>query len=321
MSMCQLQESCGERTPCNRPFCMLPRCVACVAELAHIASAMAAGDNHALMKKAEAQARAVLDDGRKRAQIAPVLANKVLRAIKEATGVTDPFAEYKIQEMKQSREAFQRIADCLDGSLYACLKTAAIGNSLDFFKPPEEAFREVTTLLAQEDFFHHLDMALLENELSKGLELVLYMTDNSGEVFFDVPLYDYLRKRVRRLVLVVKGEAPALNDLTRADLEREGLLERFEEVADTGTDGAGVDWDSVSPAFVSLLETADLVLCKGGANFETVYPRPFTAPAFFLFKVKCRPDQMDFFESPPQVFWGLWRERQGGKSTLSDRDV
>jgi len=312
MSECRLQESCGEKTPCNRPYCMLPQCVACVADLAHSASVMAAGDNSALLTKAESKARAVLDEGKRQDQIAPVLANRILRTIKEVTGVTDPFESYKIQEMAQSREAFRQIEGQLEGNLYTCLKTAAIGNSLDFFKPPEEAFEELTALIDKKDLFHHLDMERLEEELSKDLDLMLYLTDNSGEVFFDLPLYNYLRRRVKRLVLVVKGGAPALNDLTRADVERAGLMDFFDEVADTGTDGAGVDWEKVSPEFINPLEKADLVLCKGGANFETVYPHPFDAPAFFLFKVKCRPGQMDFFESPPEVFWGLWRDR-GGK--------
>ncbi len=312
MSECQLQESCGEKTPCNRPYCMLPQCVACIGDLVHSASAMAAGNNLDLLTKAQTSARAVLDEGKRQDQIAPVLANKILRTIKEVTGVTDPFAAYKVQEMEQSRNAFQRIENRLDDNLYTCLKTAAIGNSLDFFKTPEEAFEELTALIDKDNIFHHLDIDRLEEELSKGLELVLYLTDNSGEVFFDLPLYDYLRRKVKRLVLVVKSAPPALNDLTQADVKRAGITDRFHEVADTGTDGAGVDWERVSPEFLNLLENADLVLCKGGANFETVYPHPFEAPAFFLFKVKCRPDQMDFFESPPEVFWGLWRDR-GGK--------
>ncbi len=303
----------SESTPCNRPYCMLPQCVACVGDLVQSASAMAAGNNLDLLTKAQISAKAILDEGKKQDEIAPVLANRILRSIKDVTGVNEPFAAYKVQEMEQSRDAFQRIEERLNGDLYTCLKTAAIGNSLDFFKPPKEAFEELTALIEQDNIFHHLVIERLEEELSKDLDLMLYLTDNSGEVFFDLPLYNYLRTRVKQLVLVPKGGAPALNDLTRADVERAGIMDHFQEVADTGTDGAGVDWERVSPEFMNLLGQADLVLCKGGANFETVYPHPFDAPAFFLFKVKCRPDQMEFFESPPEVFWGLWRDR-GGKT-------
>jgi uncharacterized protein with ATP-grasp and redox domains len=274
---------------------------------------MAAGDNHELQVQAEAVAQVTLDEGKRSNQIAPILANRILRTIKKVTGVADPFADYKIKEMEQSRQSYERIKDRIGDDLYSCLKAAAIGNSLDFFKPPEEAFSELKILIERKDLFHHLDLVRLEDELKKGLGLILYLTDNSGEIYFDLPLYEHLRKRAGRVILVVKGGAPAINDLTRADIERAGLAECFDEVADTGTDGAGVDWEWVSPAFMELLEKADLVLCKGGANFETIYPRPFDAPAFFVFKVKCRPDHMDYFESPPEVFWALWREGGGVK--------
>lgn len=307
MSHCELPETCGEGSPCNRPYCTLPQCVACIADLAHSASAMAAASNSALQREAEAVALSVLRQGRNSDEIAPLLANRILRAIKGVTDVKDPFASYKIKEMEQSRETFERIRGQLDGSRYTCLKIAAIGNSLDFFKPPQVAFAELKELIRKDDIFHHLDADRLETALNGNPGLILYLTDNTGEVVFDIPLYDHLRKKAKRVVLVTKGSAPALNDLTRFDLEKAGLMHRFDEVADTGTDGAGVDWRRVSSEFIGLLDRADLVICKGGANFETVYPHHFRAPAFFLFKVKCRPDQMDFFTSPPEVFWGLWR--------------
>jgi Uncharacterized conserved protein len=42
----------------------------------------------------------------------------------------------------------------------------------------------------------------------------------------------------------------------------------FGETMDTGTDGAGIDWRHVSPAFWDLVEKADLMVAKGMANFE-----------------------------------------------------
>jgi uncharacterized protein with ATP-grasp and redox domains len=117
--------------------------------------------------------------------------------------------------------------------------------------------------------------------------LVLYLTDNSGEIYFDQVLYKFLADRVKRAVLVVKGR-PAMNDLTRADLEQSGVADEFTEVADTGG-GAGVDWDEVSPEFMALVSEADLLVCKGLANFLTVFQYPLPCPAFFIYKAKCRP--------------------------------
>ena len=159
--------------------------------------------------------------------------------------------------------------------------------------------------------FYHDDVAALETFLSNDPKLVLYLTDNAGEVYFDLPLYEHIRKRTDRTVLVVKG-GPALNDLTRAELEEAKLEDQFDEVADTGTDGAGVDWGYVSEAFLDLVGAADLVLAKGMANFESLISHSLLAPVFFLFKAKCGPIQ-DYLEAPAGSYWALWRENNPSK--------
>jgi uncharacterized protein with ATP-grasp and redox domains len=86
-------------------------------------------------------------------------------------------------------------------------------------------------------------------------------------------------------------------------------------VADTGTDGAGIDWDNVSGEFVELFASADLIVSKGMANFETLYPRPISAPSFYLFKVKCKPIQ-NYIQAPANSLLALWKE---GKSSVNHR--
>ncbi|MCP4669321.1 MAG: DUF89 family protein, partial [Deltaproteobacteria bacterium] len=119
-------------------------------------------------------------------------------------------------------------------------------------------------------------------------------------------LYQYLRERARRTVLLVKG-GPSLNDLTRAELKPAGLEDRFDEVADTGTDGAGMDWNHISPECKDLILSADLIVSKGMANFETLYPREVASPCLFLFRVKCHAVQ-DYLKAPADSFCALWQE-------------
>jgi uncharacterized protein with ATP-grasp and redox domains len=78
-------------------------------------------------------------------------------------------------------------------------------------------------------------------------------------------------------------------------------------VADTGTDGAGIDWDHVSGEFLDLLASADLIVSKGMANFESLYPRGISVPSFYLFKVKCEPIQ-NYIQAPAGSFLALWKE-------------
>lgn len=102
---------------------------------------------------------------------------------------------------------------------------------------------------------------------------------------------------------------PSLNDLTRAELRLAGIADKVEEVADTGTEGAGVDWECVSKEFLDLVESADLIVSKGMANFETLYPKDLSPEILFLFKVKCEPIQ-DYIQAPAESFLALWRDGQ-----------
>ena len=149
-------------------------------------------------------------------------------------------------------------------------------------------------------------MDRLDSFLSKNPGLVLYLTDNAGEIYFDIPLYEYIEERSRQTVLVVKGGS-SLNDLTRTELQLAGLEDGFDAVADTGTDGVGIEWDHVSTEFLNLVDAADLIVSKGMANFETNYPRELAAPGFFLLKVKCRPIQ-DYIKAPVESFLALWQD-------------
>jgi hypothetical protein len=134
----------------------------------------------------------------------------------------------------------------------------------------------------------------------------VYLADNAGEIYFDLPLYEYIRERAGRTVLVVKG-GPSMDDLTRAELKSAKLEEKFDEVVDTGTDGVGIDWNRVSREFLELFEAADLVLVKGMANFENVYPRDPSPPVFLLLKLKCQPFQ-GYLKAPPGSYLALWRD-------------
>jgi uncharacterized protein with ATP-grasp and redox domains len=181
-----------------------------------------------------------------------------------------------------------------------------LGNSLDFFNNPEQALADIPHQFLNEFSFYRDDTGQFEAILEKNPGLVLYLTDNAGEVYFDLPLYEYIRRRSNKTILVVKG-GPALNDLTRAELQTAAIEDMLDQVADTGTDGCGIDWENVSQSFRDLMASADLILSKGMANFETLYPREIRAPTLFLLKVKCEPIQ-NYVQAPMNSFLALWKE-------------
>lgn len=283
-----------------------PTCSECLIKLARDAAVLAGGENPRLALQAEATARRILEENRDRGLSSPSLANLILREIREASGVSDPYSEFKLREMATAGEISSRLKGNVREDLFSRVSLAALGNSLDFFNNPDETLVGIPEELGRGIRFSRDDTQRLAVFLSQRPALVLYLTDNSGEIYFDRPLFNYVRDRSARTVLVVKG-GPSLNDLTRAELRSAGLEEDFGEVADNGTDGPGIDWERVSREFVELAEEADLIISKGMANLETIYPRQLSAPVFFIFKVKCRPIQ-EYLKVPVGNYMALWRE-------------
>lgn len=290
----------------GQPLNPFPQCLECLKGLAHTAAKMSAHGDEDLADRAARAASLVLESPQARALTSPEIANLMLREIRQITKVADPYQETIAQEIKVARQAAERAGELMGGDLQSLAGLAALGNSLDFFKPTDEAMADVEALAASGVDFTHNDIPRLERALSKQPASVLFLSDNTGEIFFDLKLFDYVQQRVGQLTLVVKG-GPALNDLTRAGLEATGLSGNFEHLADTGVAGAGVDWGRVSPEFVELAKGADLIITKGMANFETVCTRPIPTPVFCIFRVKCVPIQ-DYLGAPAESFWALWRE-------------
>jgi uncharacterized protein with ATP-grasp and redox domains len=274
--------------------------------LAQNVVALSANNNQALVEEAEQITRSILDNAGKIELSSPQITNQILREIKKITGVDDPYAAFKSQEMAQARHIFSRVKDFVRDDLQSRIRLAALGNSLDFFKVPEQALSEIPDLFNTNFSFYFDHIHRLESVLAMRPQKLLYLTDNSGEIYFDLPLFDYLKKYADKIYLVVKG-GPALNDLTRVELESAKLIDKFDIVVDTGTDGAGIDWDNVSNEFLDLLTSADLIISKGMANFETLFPKDITAPTFFIFKVKCEPIQ-NYIQAPINSFQALWKE-------------
>lgn len=283
-----------------------PQCLDCLGNLAQTAADMAAGDDEALRQAARQEARQALEESKGLGLTSPEVANVILRRVRRLTGNDDPYREFKDRELASAKKAVATAARLAGGNLEDLVGLAALGNSLDFFKTPEQAMTEVSEAAERGVEFLHNDVELLDQALAAEPELVLYLTDNSGEIHFDLPLYQHVRGRAKRAVLVVKG-GPALNDLTRHELALAGLEGRFDQVADTGDAGAGISWERVSPGFLDLVRRADLIIAKGMANFETICGHATPCPVFFIFRVKCRP-MRDFLDAPPQSFWALWRE-------------
>ncbi len=222
------------------------------------------------------------------------VATRAHRAAYEALGTDDPYAEVKGQANRVALRLLPRAREIIEDSPAADrLRTAAllsiVGNVLDF--GIKGGLDEAGML---EEEFGRLVAAGLGRDDSDAVGRLLgngrriaYLTDNCGEVVLDQLLLDELRARGCRVALVVKGE-PILTDATRADVEELGLDDHVDEVLDTGPMAVGIDLATVPEGTRAALGSADVILSKGMANYESLSEAPYR-PIAYLLRTKCEP--------------------------------
>ena len=162
----------------------------------------------------------------------------------------------------------------------AMVKFVIGGNILDYgiF---DDLNLDTARKLMLEVFDLPLDKAKIE-ALRKALDKadsIFYILDNCGEAVFDAMLLERYREKT---VIGVRG-GPALNDVTRRELEASGLAEF--PVYDTGDFTPGVNIATTSSLFLEKMRAAEVVIAKGQGNLESM--DDYDRPIFFLFRAKC----------------------------------
>ncbi len=264
------------------PMIIAPECYSCLENLIELTIAAATADPD-LQAAARAQAQAVLAREFGPQAIPACIANRFHPVIKAVTGNTDPFAARKRQETEMARQLAARLMPLTPADPPRLLALAAAGNALDFFRPAEEIARDMIADVS----LPAADQAVWWERLRRGPGILLYLCDNAGEQFFDLPLVQFLRRRHWQVYYVVKG-GPIQNDLTREDLAASGLADVMEPVVATGAATVGLELGATTPEFQELYAQADLILAKGMGHFETLAHSP-DPRLFFLLQAKCRP--------------------------------
>ncbi len=125
-------------------------------------------------------------------------------------------------------------------------------------------------------------------KLAKLSKEVLLLTDNSGEIVFDIPLIEELKRNALSVTVAVKS-APIMNDATMEDAIQTGMDKVADNVIATGQACVGLTLESVSHEFRQVLDQSDLVIAKGMGHYETMTERNWKQPILYLLIAKCRP--------------------------------
>ncbi|MFN2119924.1 MAG: damage-control phosphatase ARMT1 family protein [Anaerolineales bacterium] len=214
------------------------------------------------------------------------LVQRIQRRLRGMTDTRDPYRTAKERLNTIALELLPSFrADVRDSAdpLLMASRLAIAGNVMDmgaYADLKEEAVRDVMRQALAAPFSGELEK--FRRAIAEA-QSILYLADNAGEIAFDRLLIEQLDSKP--VTIVVRGSA-VLNDATRSDALVVGLDE-LAEIIDNGSDAPGTVLDKCSPEFRRRFAEADLIIAKGGGNFESLNNDP--GPIFFLFKVKCEP--------------------------------
>lgn len=200
----------------------------------------------------------------------------------------DPYRDLKERSNEVAQKILPKAKNFIKKSedpLQAAILCSIVGNSIDFgisgsASSPEELFKQFDNELKKG--IQHNDLAEVKTYLKDD---ILYFTDNCGEIVFDKLVCQQLKKYDINLMLVVKN-TPILTDATYEDALSLGFAEVVDTIFDTGAFAVGVDFHKISADLKQKLQNANLIICKGMANYEAFSEMRYAPIAYFL-KVKC----------------------------------
>jgi len=256
-------------------------CYDCLGRLICQAARLATSDE-LLRQKAVEKARDVLDQEFSGEQISIAIATKLHKVIREIAGNPDPYRIVKEDELTVAKELFSKVRGQYKDTISDSIKLAAVANAIDFFRSLDAVAEDMKRPMK----FTIDDSQQFEAKLKKASK-VLYLADNVGEIYFDLPLV----KRMRQLVDVkyVVKPSPVQNDATVEDVKEAGLEGEFGVVITTGVASPGVILDWASEQFREEFEAADLVFAKGMGHYESLSELPGQGKVFYCLMAKCRP--------------------------------
>ncbi|GAI63569.1 unnamed protein product, partial [marine sediment metagenome] len=123
---------------------------------------------------------------------------------------------------------------------------------------------------------------------AKNSSKILYIHDNVGEIALDKLLIKELKRYGASVTSALRG-GPITSDATIEDGETVGLQDAASKIILAGPDTLGISLNEMSDQLKQELQTADLVIAKGQANYYalTEYRLEVPGTVACLFRTKC----------------------------------
>jgi len=229
----------------------------------------------------------------------PEIIEWVWERIVAATEDPDPLFEEK-QDLNRKiadlQPLLRKLTQKSSDPLYTAVKLAVIGNSIDIMMSGglsrvEDSMREKLNAQISMEAFSAFEERLKESKL------VAYCGDNAGEIITDKLLIETIQAQYEAEIIFIVRSTPTLNDVTLKEARSVGM-NRIVSVVENGIDGPfpGTALKRCSGPVRDLLEKADLIISKGGGNFDSLDEEKHLKNISFLLLTKCVP-YMRVFDS------------------------
>jgi uncharacterized protein with ATP-grasp and redox domains len=257
-----------------------PECVACFMKQALLATQRMTDDPDEAISALRRAAEFITTISREKSPAE--YATPIAKIVRSYLGNENPFREEKQRYNAIALSVYDALTAYVRSSpdpLEAATRIAAAGNIMDlgiFANIDVEA----TVEQAKSTTWAITHLEHLKRDIAEARR-ILYLGDNAGEIVFDRVLVEVLPSHT--VTFAVKS-GPIANDVTRDDAAQSGM-DQVAEIIETGCDYMGVPLPLCSPEFLDVFRSADVIIAKGMANFETL--SAVDANIFFILKAKC----------------------------------
>jgi uncharacterized protein with ATP-grasp and redox domains len=219
--------------------------------------------------------------------------SQVLGKVYELLEAEDPYQKTKLEQNETGKKIYHHFAKEIARAgdpIHFAIRFAASGNLIDV--GPSEIysghsasisyFEEINKMVNQP--LKHDDYKIFQEKF-RSTQNILYILDNAGEIYLDKLLIERLKGPA--ITLAVKA-LPILNDALIVDALEAGL-NNFGKIVTVNPKNKprylGVDFSCATDEFMQAFESADMIIAKGHANFESLVD--CERDCFFILMAKC----------------------------------
>ncbi len=197
----------------------------------------------------------------------------VWRKIVKRGNTPDPFYLEKSNQNEKIMELYpvlEKMVHEATDPLHVAVKLSILGNSLDLMVADTSLTIENSIIEKVKAPLSNENYSKFRQQLQTSNHLLIF-GDNAGEIVFDKLLIETIKKMHKLEIAYVVRSVPTLNDATLKEAKSVGI-DKIATIIENGIDGPlpGTLLSRCSSEVKELVRQSDLIISKGGGNFDTL---------------------------------------------------